>query len=318
MGTATNPASAAMVEVRDLRKNYGKLEAVRGVSFSIPERTIFGLLGPNGAGKTSIIEMIEGLRVPDSGTVRVCGLRPIEDAMQVRQLLGAQLQTTSLPDKIRVREAFDLFAGFYDRPANVDELLDWVGLQAKSRTFFQYLSGGEKQRVALGLALVGNPRMLFLDEPTTGLDAKIRRELHELILRLRDRGKSILLSTHYIEEAERLCDVVGIIDQGSLHAIGPPRRLIEDEGAGDRLEVMLRAPIALDEMKALAGVEAVQAAPSDDGASAYVLRGRSGGRMLASLAVYADKQNNELIEARIAHTSLEDVYLSLTGRRMGE
>ncbi len=318
MGTATNPASAAMVEVRDLRKSYGKLEAVRGVSFSIPERTIFGLLGPNGAGKTSIIEMIEGLRVPDGGSVHVCGLRPIEDAMRVRQLLGAQLQTTSLPDKFRVREAFELFASFYANPANVDALLGWVGLQAKSATLFQYLSGGEKQRVALGLALVGNPKMLFLDEPTTGLDAKIRRELHELILRLRDQGKSILISTHYIEEAERLCDQVGIIDQGKLHAIGPPRQLIEEEGAGDRLEVTLSAPIGLDELKALAGVEAAQRTPSDNGSASYFLRGRSGGKMLASLAVYADKLNNELIEARIAHTSLEDVYLSLTGRRMGE
>ena len=304
-----------MVEVHELRKSYGKLEAVRGISFSIPERAIFGLLGPNGAGKTSTIEMLEGLRVPDGGTVRVCGLRPIEDAMQVRQLLGAQLQTTSLPDKIRVREAFDLFAGFYANPAPVDELLDWVGLRHKSATFFQYLSGGEKQRVALGLALVGNPKMLFLDEPTTGLDAKIRRELHELILRVRDQGKSILLSTHYIEEAERLCDQVAIMDQGQIHAVGAPRQLIQDQGAGDRLEVSLRDPIDLDVLRGLAGVEEVQ---HPDGDGTYFLRGRSGGKMLASLAVYADHQGNELLEARIAHTSLEDVYLKMTGRRIGQ
>ncbi|HUX66839.1 MAG TPA: ABC transporter ATP-binding protein [Terriglobales bacterium] len=313
-------AAVPMVEVRDLRKAYGKLEAVRGVSFTIPERTIFGLLGPNGAGKTSIIEMIEGLRVPDSGTVRVCGLRPIEDAMQVRQLLGAQLQTTPLPDKIRVREALELFGSFYETPANVDELLGWVGLEAKAATYFQYLSGGEKQRVALGLALVGNPKMLFLDEPTTGLDAKIRRELHELILRVRDQGKSILISTHYIEEAERLCDLVGILDQGQLHAIGHPRQLIQDQGAGDRLEVALRDPVDLATLGTLAGVEAVlpQPAGNGDGGHLYFLRGRSGGKMLASLAVYADHQGNELLEARVAHTSLEDVYLSLTGRRIGE
>ena len=302
-----------MVEVKNLRKAYGKLEAVRGVSFTIPERTIFGLLGPNGAGKTSIIEMIEGLRVPDSGSVNVCGLRPIEDAMAVRQILGAQLQTTSLPDKIRVREAFELFAGFYDHPANVDELLAWVGLGEKSATFFHYLSGGEKQRVALGLALVGNPKMLFLDEPTTGLDAKIRRELHDLILRTRDQGKSILISTHYIEEAERLCDQVGILDRGQLHAIGSPRELIEREGAGDRLEVTLSQPLDLAEIRALAGVDAVQQVNGN-----FVLAGKSGGKMLASLAVYADRQGKELLEARINHTSLEDVYLSLTGRRIGE
>ncbi len=302
-----------LVSVQNLRKTYGKLEAVRGVSFNIPERTIFGLLGPNGAGKTSIIEMIEGLRVPDSGTVEVCGLRPIEDAMRVRQLLGAQLQSTSLPDKIRVREAFELFAGFYAQPANVNDLLDWVGLREKSNAFFQYLSGGEKQRVALGLALVGNPKMLFLDEPTTGLDAKIRRELHELILRIRDQGKSILISTHYIEEAERLCDKVGIIDRGQLHAIGHPRQLIEDQGEGDRLELTLRDAISEAELAALPGVDRVQAV---DGT--YVLRGKSGGKMLATVAVYADHAGNELMEARIAHTSLEDVYLSLTGRRIGE
>ncbi len=313
-------AAVPMVEVRDLRKAYGKLEAVRGVSFTIPERTIFGLLGPNGAGKTSIIEMIEGLRVPDSGTVRVCGLRPIEDAMQVRQLLGAQLQTTPLPDKIRVREAFELFGSFYATPANVDELLGWVGLEAKAATYFQYLSGGEKQRVALGLALVGNPKMLFLDEPTTGLDAKIRRELHELILRVRDQGKSILISTHYIEEAERLCDLVGILDQGQLHAIGHPRQLIQDQGAGDRLEVALRDPVELATLGTLAGVEAVLAQPAGngDGGHVYFLRGRNGGKMLASLAVYADHQGTALLEALVAHTSLEDVYLSLTGRMIGE
>src|SRR6185437_2606668 len=311
MAAATS--AAAMVEVRDLRKSYGKLEAVRGVSFTIPERTIFGLLGPNGAGKTSTIEMVEGLRVPDSGTIRVCGLRPIEDAMQVRQVLGAQLQTTSLPDKISVREAFELFAGFYRSPARVPELLDWVGLNHKAKTFYQYLSGGEKQRVALGLALVGNPKVLFLDEPTTGLDAKIRRELHDLILRLKDQGKSILLSTHYIEEAERLCDLVGIMDQGTLHAIGAPRQLIADQGAGDRLEVSLSQPLDLAQVGQLAGVDAVQPAEGNT----YYLRGRSGGKMLASLAVFADHQGNELIEARITHNSLEDVYLSLTGRKIG-
>ncbi|HVB40978.1 MAG TPA: ABC transporter ATP-binding protein [Terriglobales bacterium] len=305
-------ASMPMVEVRNLRKSYGKLEAVCGVSFEIPKRTIFGLLGPNGAGKTSTIEMVEGLRVPDGGEVRICGLRPIEDAMRVRQLLGAQLQSTSLPDKIKVREVFDVFASFYASPAKVDELLDWVGLTHKSGTFFQYLSGGEKQRVALGLALVGNPKMLFLDEPTTGLDAKIRRELHELILRIRDQGKSILISTHYIEEAERLCDLVGIMDQGQLHAIGHPKQLIRDLGEGDRLELRLRDPIETAVLAALPGVDEVHQA---DGL--YTLRGPSGGKMLASVAVYADHHGNELEEARIAHTSLEDVYLSMTGRRLG-
>ncbi|MGH9468331.1 MAG: ABC transporter ATP-binding protein [Terriglobales bacterium] len=311
----------AVVDVQDLRISYGKLQAVRGVSFSIPEGTIFGLLGPNGAGKTSIIEMLEGLRTPDSGHVRVCGLRPIEDALRVRQILGAQLQSTSLPDKIRVREVFDLFASFYAHPADVDALLDWVSLRHKSTSFYDSLSGGEKQRVALGLALVGDPEVLFLDEPTTGLDAKIRRELHELILRVRSEGKSVLLSTHYIEEAERLCDQVGILSQGQLHAVGAPRSLILEHGAGDRLEVALRDAMEIAEMATHAGAESARAVENADhngGGHGYVLRGRSGGKMLAALAIHADRMGNELLEAHIAHTSLEDVYLNLTGRSIAE
>ncbi|TAN24644.1 MAG: ABC transporter ATP-binding protein [Acidobacteria bacterium] len=309
---------SAIVEVEDLRISYGKLEAVRGVTFSIPERTIFGLLGPNGAGKTSIIEMIEGLRTPGGGHVRVCGLRPIEDALKVRQILGAQLQSTSLPDKIRVREVFELFASFYAHPADVDKLLDWVTLRHKGRSFYDSLSGGEKQRVALGLALVGDPQVLFLDEPTTGLDAKLRRELHELILRIRAEGKSVLLSTHYIEEAERLCDQVGILSQGELHAIGAPKQLILEHGAGDRLEVALRDPMEIAEMAQCAGADAAHAVEGDGMGNEYVLHGRSGGKMLAAIAIHADKIGNELLEARIAHTTLEDVYLKLTGRSIGE
>ncbi|MGH9475602.1 MAG: ABC transporter ATP-binding protein [Terriglobales bacterium] len=312
---------ATVVEVENLKINYGKLEAVRGVTFSIPERTIFGLLGPNGAGKTSIIEMIEGLRVPTSGKVRVCGLRPIEDALLVRQILGAQLQSTSLPDKIRVHEIFDLFASFYAQPADVNALLDWVALNHKRASFFDSLSGGEKQRVALGLALVGDPDVLFLDEPTTGLDAKIRHELHELILRVRSEGKTVLLSTHYIEEAEQLCDQVGILSQGQLHAIGAPRQLIVEHGAGDRLEVALRDPMEIAEMIAHAGADTAalqDPAGEETEGHGYILRGRSGGKMLAALAVHADRLGNELLEAHIAHTSLEDVYLKLTGRRIAE
>lgn len=301
------------VEVRELRKSYGSVEAVCGVSFTIPERTIFGLLGPNGAGKTSTIEMIEGLRVPDGGTIRVSGLDPIRDGLRVRQIIGAQLQTTSLHDKIRVWEIFDLFAGFYAHPMALNDLLDLVKLQHRRYAFFQNLSGGEKQRVAMGLALAGNPRLLFLDEPTTGLDAQIRRELHDLILRIRDQGRSILMSTHYIEEAEKLCDQVGIMSKGRLHTIGEPRQLIRELGAGDRLEISLKQPIELDVLKGVA-----DAADVHGQGGHYIFRGPSGGKMLAAVAVYADRNGNELTEARVSHATLEDVYLQMTGQRITE
>lgn len=233
--------------------------------------------------------------------------------MRVREIIGAQLQSTTLQDKMRVCEAFDQFSRFYSNPVGTKALLELTGLQHRARAFFQHLSGGEKQRVALGLALVGNPRVLFLDEPTTGLDAQIRRELHELILRIRGQGKSILISTHYIEEAERLCDQVGILNQGQLHAIGAPRDLIRELGEGERLEVTLRTPVVPESLAALAGVDGVE---QNDGM--YVLRGRSAGKMLVAVAIHVDRNDNEVTEARMAHTTLEDVYLKMTGRRISE
>ncbi|HLJ27931.1 MAG TPA: ABC transporter ATP-binding protein [Candidatus Angelobacter sp.] len=302
-----------VISVRDLKKSYGPIQAVRGISFEIPERSIFGLLGPNGAGKTTTIEMIEGLRNPDSGAIRVCGLDPFKDGARVRQVVGAQLQITALQDKLRVREAFELFASFYSNPIGADELLDLVGLRERTHSSYDTLSGGEKQRVGLGLALVGNPRVLFLDEPTAGLDAQIRRDLHELILKLRDRGLSILMSTHYIEEAEKLCDRVGIIGDGQLHAIGRPQELIRELGEGDHLDVVLRMPIRTEALAGLPGVTEIHG-----GEDRFTLRGASGGRMLAAVAVHANQLGNEVIEAKVSQTTLEDVYLKMTGRRMSQ
>lgn len=303
----------SVISVRDLRKSYGSVQAVRGISFDIPERSIFGLLGPNGAGKTTTIEMIEGLRSPDGGVIRVCGLDPFKDGMRVRQIVGAQLQITALQDKLSVREAFRLFASFYAKPMAPDELLDLVGLRERAHSSYDSLSGGEKQRVALGLALVGSPRILVLDEPTAGLDAQIRRDLHELILKLRDQDISILMSTHYIEEAEKLCDRVAIIADGQLHAIGHPQELMRELGEGDRLEVVLRMPIRLEALAGLPGVTEIHG-----GEDRFTLRGTSGGRMLAAVAVHANQLGNEVIEAKVSQTTLEDVYLKMTGRRMDQ
>lgn len=302
-----------VISVRDLKKSYGEIQAVRGISFDIPERSIFGLLGPNGAGKTSTIEMIEGLRKPDNGTISVCGLDPFKEGQRVRQLVGAQLQITALQDKLRVREAFELFASFYTDPVAPGELLDLLGLRQRAESSYDSLSGGEKQRVALGLALVGSPRVLFLDEPTAGLDAQIRRDLHDLILKLRDQGLSILMSTHYIEEAEKLCDLVGIMGEGQLHVIGRPQELIRELGEGDRLEIVLRMPMQLQLLAELPGVKEVYG-----GEDRFTFRCASGGRLLAAVAVHANQLDNEVIEARVSQTTLEDVYLKMTGRRMDQ
>jgi ABC-2 type transport system ATP-binding protein len=302
-----------VISVRDLRKSYGSIHAVRGVSFEIPERCIFGLLGANGAGKTSTIEMIEGVREPDGGSISICGLDPFKHSMRVRELVGAQLQITALQDKLRVREAFELFASFYANPMPADELLNLFELGQRANSSYDSLSGGEKQRVALGLALVGSPRVLFLDEPTAGLDAQIRRDLHELVLKLRDQGLSILMSTHYIEEAEKLCDLVGIMSEGQLHSIGRPQELIRELGPGDRLEIVLKMPIELKSLEALPGVTEVHGTENR-----FILRGASGGRLLAAVAVHANQLGNEVIEAKVSQTTLEDVYLKVTGRRMDQ
>lgn len=304
----SNGVERPAIVIEGLHRSYGKIEAVRGVTFSIPEGCIFGLLGKNGAGKTSIIEMIEGIRRPDSGTITVQGLDPFRDARRVRHLIGAQLQTIAIPDRLRVAEAIKLFAAFYERSIPVNELLELVGLTQQRNIYFEHLSGGQKQRVALALALVGNPKFLFLDEPTTGLDAETRRNFHDLILRLRDQKRTIVLTTHYIEEAEKLCDQIGIVDEGKLCITGSPRELIQQLGEGERLEIALRTPVTIEELSRWVGPEVNITLQG----SKYFLRGPSGSRMLAAVAVQSDRQANEVQEARIIRVTLEDVYLQLT------
>jgi len=297
----------AVVQVEGLCRSYGKVEAVRGVTLDIPKGSIWGLLGPNGEGKTSIVEMIEGLRRPDAGTIRVHGLDPFRDARRVRPLIGAQLQAISIPDKIRVEEALKVFAAFYKHSIGSQTLLDLVELRNRRNSYFEQLSGGEKQRVALALALVGNPKVLFLDEPTSGLDAEARRNLHDLIFKFRDQGRTIVLTTHYIEEAEKLCDQVGILDHGKLRIKGSPRELIEQMGNGERLEIVFQKQVEAAELSTWIdpGVRITTQGRR------YVLHGSNGSRMLAAVAVHADRQGNEIKEAKIAHVTLEDVYLQL-------
>lgn len=300
-----------VLQVENLVKRYGEVEAVRGVSFSVEEGEVFGLLGPNGAGKTSTIEVLEGLRVADGGSATVCGLDPQKNPNELKNEIGATLQATSLPDKLRVGEAIHLFASFYKRRRNTDELLKRFGLEEKRHAFYNQLSGGQKQRLALAMALINDPRVLFLDEPTAGLDPQVRREIYGVIEELKREKKTIVLTTHYIEEAEKLCDRVAIIDYGKLIASGTPRELKQRSGDTTRLEVRLAKPAAKESLKQLEGVaDALEV----DGA--YVLHCQRTAPAIVALVKYLEAQNNELVSLEIATPSLEDVFIELTGRRL--
>lgn len=299
------------VSVAGLRKSYGAVAAVNGISFEICRGEVFGLLGPNGAGKTSTIEILEGLRRPDAGCVRVCGLEPANESAALKERIGAQLQATVLPDKIRVEEALVLFAGFYRRALPPRVLLERFGLADKRRSYFERLSGGQKQRVALALALVNDPDLVLLDEPTAGLDAAVRRDIYDLIASLRAERRTVLLTTHYIEEAERLCDRVAVMDQGRIVALGPPRQLVERSGLATELEIRLLRPAEPGRLAALEGVLACAEA-----AGVYRLQVGAAAPAVVALVRFLDRENSALLDLRISQPSLEDAFLRLTGRRI--
>jgi ABC-2 type transport system ATP-binding protein len=301
----------SVLQVENLVKRYGDLEAVRGLTFSVDEGEVFGLLGPNGAGKTSTIEIMEGLRTTTSGRVSVCGFDPQINPTELKHEIGAALQSTSLPDKIRVHEAISLFASFYKRGRKVDELLQRFGLEEKRNAFYSQLSGGQKQRLALAMALVNDPKVLFFDEPTAGLDPQVRREIYDIIEELKRENKTIVLTTHYIEEAEKLCDRVGIVDHGKMIALGTPRELKELSANTTRVEVRLAKPAVLGELKSLDGV--VDAREVD---GAYVLHAPRTAPTIVALVKHLETAGNELVSLEIATPSLEDVFIELTGRRL--
>src|ERR1700758_2788425 len=244
----------AILQVESLVKRYGDVEAVRGVSFSVEEGEVFGLLGPNGAGKTSTVEVLEGLRARDSGRVSVCGLDPQRDSQALKHEIGAALQSTSLPEKLRVMEALRLFASFYKRRRNPEELLKRFGLEEKRNAFYGKLSGGQKQRLALAMALINDPKVLFFDEPTAGLDPQVRREIYDIIEELKHEKKTIVMTTHYIEEAEHLCDRVAIVDHGKVIAAGTPRELKQSSANTTRIEARFSKPASNGTLKNLDGV----------------------------------------------------------------
>ena len=300
-----------IIQAENLVKNYDDVRALRGVSFEVAEGEVFGLLGPNGAGKTTTVEILEGLRSPDSGSARVAGLDPEKSGMAFKEKIGAVLQATALPEKLKVIEALELFSRFYSRRANPEALLKRFQVEEKRNAFYSTLSGGQKQRLALALALVNDPMVLFLDEPTAGLDPQVRREIYDIVEELRREKKTILLTTHYIEEAERLCDRVAIIDSGQVIAIGTPRELKQTSAGTTRVSVRLANPAANGSLRLLEGVTDVREL---DGA--YVLHSTQPPRTIVALVKQLEAESNQLESLEITSPSLEDVFIELTGRRL--
>jgi ABC-2 type transport system ATP-binding protein len=300
-----------VIQVENLVKSYGSVEALRGVSFAVAEGEVFGLLGPNGAGKTTTVEILEGLRNPDRGQVRVCGMDPQKAGDDFKQRVGAVLQSTSLPDKLRVEEALTLFSHFYRRRRDPADLLRRFQLEEKRHAFYSELSGGQKQRLALALALANDPSVLFLDEPTAGLDPQVRREIYTIIEELKKEKKTLLLTTHYIEEAERLCDRVAIIDSGRLIALGTPHELKQRSGSTTRIQVRLAHA---EQDGVLRQLEGVTDCRELDGS--MVMHSTRPPQTIVALVKHLEAQGNELQSLEIASPSLEDVFIELTGRRL--
>ena len=306
------------IECRDLRKTYdGKVEAVRGLSLEIQGGECFGLLGPNGAGKTTTIEILEGLLDPTSGEVTILGHTWQKNSRQVREWLGISLQETRLSEKLTVRETIELFASFYREPRSAEEVLDDLQLGEKADAFVGKLSGGQRQRLAVATALVGNPRILFLDEPTTGLDPQSRRQLWDIVRNFQRGGGTVLLTTHYMDEAERLCDRLAIVDHGQIIAEGTPSELIERLGGHHVVEFEASGNssdgVALQTWRALPGVESVR---HDDGLVSLAVREPH--LTIPALLDAVQRQGSQLLHLTTRQASLEDVFVNLTGRHLRE
>ncbi|BCJ64103.1 ABC transporter ATP-binding protein [Polymorphospora rubra] len=295
------------LEVRNLHKRYGQHVAVDDVSFTVEEGEVFGIIGPNGAGKTTTVETIAGLRTPDSGSISVLGLDPIKDRAEVRERLGVQLQESSFPDAIKVAEALELYSSFYRNPADWRELMELLGLTEKRNTKYQALSGGQKQRLSIALALVGNPKIAILDELTTGLDPQARRDTWSLIERVRDTGVTILLVTHFMDEAERLSDRIAVIDGGRVAAVDTPAGLIAQSSAVQQVRFRVSQPLdkrVLTELPDVTNVEITE--------GRWLVTGR--GQLLSSVAGALARAQVVAEDLRVDQRSLDDAFVAFTGR----
>jgi len=307
--------NGTVISVSGLHKKYGNLEAVRGIDFEVRAGEVFGLLGPNGAGKTTTVEILEGLRPRTAGEVSVLGYDPGVQVRQLKDRIGVCLQATNLPEKIKVHEALTLFASFYTRGVDREKLMERLQLSEKRNEFYSRLSGGQKQRVALALALVNDPQLLFLDEPTTGLDPQVRLEIHRLIEELRDAKRSILLTTHYIEEAEKLCDRVAIIDEGRIIDIGTPREIQARTLDQSFIDIQCVQPLPLELPAFLA--EGGKYKLSEDRLALTVYSAHPA-RAIVELVKWIDQQGIELADIHLKRPTLEDVFIELTGKRLRE
>jgi ABC-2 type transport system ATP-binding protein len=306
-------SAEAVISVSELRKSYGEVEAVRGIDFEVAAGEVFGLLGPNGAGKTTTVEILEGLRPRSAGDVRVLGLDPARQKNTLKDRIGVCLQATNLPDKMRVNEALELFGAFYSRQGDGEEILRRLQLWEKRDAGYATLSGGQKQRLAIALALINEPQLLFLDEPTTGLDPQVRLEIRDLIEELRAEKRTILMTTHYIEEAERLCDRVAILDAGKIIALGSPRELQEKSAEQSGIEIRLTTPLRGGVMPDLA--EALSSSISED-RRGLKLRSARPARTLVELVKWIDAQGYEIEDVHLKRPTLEDVFIEMTGKKL--
>lgn len=294
-----------VIEVSDLHKEYGAVTAVEDVSFAVEQGEVFGILGPNGAGKTTTVECISGLRRADRGIVRVLGLDPAVDGDELHQVVGVQLQEAGLPDRLKVREALSVFAAFYRDPADIDALLHRLDLTEKAGTRDKKLSGGQKQRLAIAIALVGNPRVVILDELTTGLDPHARREVWDLVEQIRADGVTVLLVTHFMEEAERLCDRVALIDRGRVVAVDTPAGITNRAGGGQRMRFRPSSPVPDEDLLALPSVASL----SRHGA---LLELEGGAELIQEVTSLLARRQVIAAELRIEQTTLDDAFVTLT------
>jgi len=302
------------IRVSDLHKSYGNIRAVDGISFEVKEEEIFGLLGPNGAGKTTTIEIMEGYRKSDSGGISVLGFDPIKDGYELKERIGIMLQSTTLYPDLKVGETLKLFAGYYRRHVDTNFLLETIGLKDKKNAYVKELSGGQKRKLAFILSLINDPKLMFLDEPTEGLDPQTRRVVWEIIRKAPEDGKTVFVTTHYIEEAQNLCDRVAIIDHGKIIALDTPKRLMADLEVEQKIEFVTDSAIGVDQLRKIKGVS--KAAQIKEGE--FVIYTKKTQTTLKKLMVLAEKEGYEFRGLRVVGSTLEDVFIKLTGRRIRE